>query len=189
MEIPTIEPTSIRSGDTTSWSKSFADTYPPSSGWALVYTLVLQSDASKRLQVTSTDSNNIFLATISAAQSAALTPGTYSLFGHVSKASERYQVFVGTVEVLPNIAAVLTGDIRSSVKRTLDAIEAVIERRATSDQQSMTINGRSLSRIPVTELIVLRDRYRTDYNAELAKEQLGRTGLDTKNIGVRFVRI
>lgn len=189
MEIPTIEPTSIRSGDTTSWSKSLLDSYPPNSGWSLVYTLVLQSDASKRLQVTSTDSNNIFLATITAAQSAALTAGTYTLFGHVLKGSERYQVFAGTIEVLPNIAAVLTGDVRSPVKQTLDAIEAVILRRATSDQQSMTINGRSLSRIPITELLVLRDRYRADYNAELAKEQAAHTGLDPKNIGVRFVRI
>lgn len=189
MEVSTIEPTSIRAGDSPSWSKSLADTYPPSGGWALTYTLVLQSDASKRLQVTASDSNNIFLTQITAVQSAALTPGTYSLFGHVSKGVERYQIFAGTVEVLPNLAAVLTGDLRSNVKRTLDAIEAVIERRATSDQQAVTINGRSLTRIPLAELILLRDKYKTDYKNELIAEQIARTGVDPRNIGVRFVRI
>ena len=189
MEIPTIEPTAIRAGDSVSWSKSLASSYPPSGGWTLVYTLALQSDASKRLQVSATSSGDVFLVSLTKEQTDSLPPGTYSLFGHVLKGAERYQIFVGTVQLLPNLAVLLTGDLRSGVKRTLDAIEAVIERRATSDQQSMTINGRSLTRIPLPELIVLRDKYKAEYQQELMAEQLARTGIDSRNIGVRFVRI
>jgi len=189
MELPTIEPNVIQSGDTTSWSKLLASSYPASGGWSLTYTLTLQSDASKRLQIAATSSNDVYTATITAAQSAALTSGTYFLFGHAAKGSERYQVYSGTLEVRPNLAAVTSGDLRSTVKQTLDAIEAVILRRATSDQQQMTINGKTLVRIPMAELLVLRDKYKAEYKNELAAEQLARTGIDPRHIGVRLVRI
>ncbi len=189
MELSTTEPLFIQSGDTVSWSKLLASSYPASGGWSLVYTLTLQSDASKRLQVTATDSNDVYTVTITAAQSAALTAGTYFIFGHVVKASERYQVFSGTIEVRPNLAALTTGDIRSTVKRTLDAIEATIQNRATSDQQQMTIDGRTLVRIPMAELLVLHDKYKTYYSNELLKGQIARTGVNPRYIGVRFVRL
>ena len=189
METPSIEPSSIRSGDTVSWSKDLSADYPANGGWSLVYTLTLQSDFSKRLQVTATTVGATFLATITKAQTAALTAGTYNLFGHVSSVTERHQVFQGTLEVLPDLAAVLTGDGRSIVKRTLDAIQAVIENRASVDQESVSINGRSLNRTPIADLLVLYDRYKTEYKKELNAEQMARTGMNPRKIGVRFARV
>lgn len=188
MEISSTEPTSIRSGDTTSWNKYLAD-YPASSGWSLTYTLILQSDASKRLAVTAATSGDEFAVTFSAAQTAGLTPGTSHLFGHVTKAAERYQVHLSTVDVLPNLAAVVVGDSRSHVKHTLDAIRAVIENRASADQLSVSINGRSLSRTPIPDLLALYDRYKAEYQGELDAEQIARTGINPRRIGVRFARV
>jgi hypothetical protein len=42
----------------------------------------------------------------------------------------------------------------------LDAIEAVIENRATLDQQEYTIGSRHLKRMTAAELIEFRDKYR-----------------------------
>lgn len=185
MDIPSAEPTSIRSGDTVQWNKSF-DEYPADSGWSLVYTLTLQSDFSKRLQVTASTSGRDYLVTLSAAQTAALPAGTYNLFGHVSNGSERYQVFASTIELKPNLAAMTTGDGRSDIKKKLDAIEAVIMGSATVDQQSLQINGRAISRYSMADKLLLRDRLKADYQKELQAEQFGRTGINPRRIGVRF---
>jgi hypothetical protein len=51
-------------------------------------------------------------------------------------------------------------DDRSHARKVLDAIEAVIENRATLDQQEYTIGSRHLKRMTVAELIEFRDKYR-----------------------------
>lgn len=50
-------------------------------------------------------------------------------------------------------------DNSTHYERTLQAIEAVIEKRATIDQQKYEINGRSLERMTIDDLLKLRDYY------------------------------
>lgn len=185
--VPDNEPSFIRAGDTTSWNKDVAPDYPATDGWSLLYTLTLQSDFTKRLQITATANGAAFLATLTAAQTAALTPGIYNLFGHVSKASDRYQIYHGTIEVKPNLAALTSGDYRSTVKKTLDAIEAVLLGRAALDQQSMEINGRRLDRTSIPDLITLRDRFKAEYVSERNAERIA-NGLGSRSkVLTRFV--
>lgn len=58
-------------------------------------------------------------------------------------------------------------DVTTHATKVLAAIEAVIEGRATVDQQSYTIEGRTLQRTPMQDLLLLRDRYKR----EVAQEQ------------------
>lgn len=74
----------------------------------------------------------------------------------------------GLLRVKPSL---LNGDTRTHAQKTLAAIEAVIENRATKDQQSYTIAGRSLERMSVADLLEFRNQYRREVNSELA--QLG----------------
>ena len=188
MDIPVNEPLSIRSGNTVKWRKSLSD-YPANDGWALTYTLTLQSDFSKRLQVAAVVDGADFVTTLTAVQTAAMPAGTYNLFGSVSKSGERYDVFAGTIEIKPDLASLLTGDHRSDIKRKLDAIEAAIEGKATVDQLSLSINGRSITRYSLAEMLTLRDRLKADYQKELQAEQFGRTGINPRRVGVRFARV
>lgn len=55
----------------------------------------------------------------------------------------------------------------SHARTVLAAIEAVIERRATLDQQRYTIDGRSLDRTPLPDLMEMRRRYK----AEVANQE------------------
>jgi hypothetical protein len=48
----------------------------------------------------------------------------------------------------------------------LDALEATIEGRASSDQLAVTISGRSISRIPFEELVKQCDYFRNKVKAE-----------------------
>lgn len=82
-----------------------------------------------------------------------------------AETGERVTLATGEVEVLPDPLAA-TGDTRSAAARILAAIEAAIEGRATEDAESYTIEGRSLARTPVPDLLRLRDSYRAQVRAE-----------------------
>jgi len=91
----------------------------------------------------------------------------------------------GTFEVVANRDAATT-DPRSHVKITLDAIEAVIESRATKDQESYSINGRSLSRTPLKDLLMFRDKYKAEYLKEQRKESIANGRGHSGKIRVRL---
>lgn len=99
--------------------------------------------------------------------------GTYAYSLRASDGTEVVELERGTLEVAPDLAQLTAGhDARNHVERTLAAIEAVLEKRATLDQERYRINNRELWRTPVGELLKLRDRYRAD----LARMQAARRG-------------
>jgi hypothetical protein len=61
-----------------------------------------------------------------------------------------------------------------------------MENRATIDQSSFSIAGRSLSRMSVDELFAYRDRYQTEYNAEIKRARIKNKKPTGNMIGVRF---
>lgn len=69
----------------------------------------------------------------------------------------------------------------------LQAIEAVLEGRITADIEQYSIAGRQITKIPVEELIKLRQYYRLEVIKEHQAEQLTSGELPNKNIRVRFV--
>lgn len=83
--------------------------------------------------------------------------------------------------------AVITGnDEQSHVKKVLDALEAVIEGKASKDQLSYSIQGRSLSRMSWTEILMVYDKYKALYFREKQAARI-KKGLKTgSNIQVRF---
>ena len=111
--------------------------------------------------------------------------GTYWFVARASDGLDVHDVDEGQLEVLPDLAAVSgPHDGRSHAKRVLDALEAVIEGRATVDQSSYKINNRELSRTPIPDLISLRKYYR----AEVLRERNKASGVSPygRSIKVRF---
>lgn len=114
-----------------------------------------------------------FTITVPASVTANYVAGDYKYAIYVYTSTLRYQVETGTVTITPNLfAQTATYDSRSHVKIVLDAIEAVIEGRATVDQMSYTIAGRSLSKTPIKDLLHLRDRYKAEYKREQDAEKI-----------------
>lgn len=153
------EPTSARAGDTLTWTRSFAD-YPASAGWALAYVFV---GADKRTisAVADGDAFDVSFTT------SGWTAGDYAWQAYVTLAGERHTVATGRLALAPDLTAVQAGfDARSSAKRMLDAVTAVLEQRATSAQAEVQFNGRALKYLPVGDLLVLRDRCRAEVRAE-----------------------
>ncbi len=166
-EVPTKEPTRIAAGDTFTWKKSFSD-YPASDGWTLTYALV---NSSALIEITASADNDDHLIEESATTTAAYTAGTYNWQSYVTLDDERFKVGSGVMEILENFAAAGESglDARSHVKKVLDALEAMIEGKATSDQLSYAIGGRSISKLSPQEVIDWRDAYAQMYQRELRK--------------------
>jgi len=192
------EPTTIYRGVTLIWRREASRTrYVNSSGesvecpaseWTLEYSFAGPSGA---FSITASADGNDYVVSESASNTASYPIGSYSWVASVQRGSgsslEKYIVDTGACEVVAGPTEYVIGlDGRSHVKKVLDAIEAVIERRATADQLSYSINGRSLQKTPLPDLLRLRQQYRAEYQRELRAERI-RKGLDGGgNVYVRF---
>jgi hypothetical protein len=180
--IPTQEPAVLVAGDTAKWRRTLAD-YPANESWVLTYTLV---SAATRYTFTASADGASHLVAVAATTTATWAPGTYTWRAQVSKAGEVFTVGTGTFSVRPTFAAATDG--RSHARKVLDAIEAVIEGRATSEVGEYQIAGRQLKYIPVDELLALRDKYRGEVLREDAASRAARGLPDPRRVYVRFAR-
>jgi hypothetical protein len=117
---------------------------------------------------------------VTAADSAEWQCGTYNWQAYVTYGTDRRTIDTGTLVVKPNFAQETSHDGRSKIKVALDAIDAVLESRASKDQEEYSIRGRSLKRTPIPELIKLRDYYAKMYEQEQRTDRLNK-GLGLKN--------
>lgn len=171
-DIPTNEPRQLRAGDTWEWRREDLAADYPAPTWTLTYRF---KNAAGGFEIVASASGSFFAVTHAAATTATIAAGTYDWAAQVSSGAFKYTVDSGTLEVLPNLfsgTASAASDQRTHNRKTLDAIKAVIEGRATVDQQEYTIAGRSLKRTPMADLLMLLNFYETRVNAEIAEENL-----------------
>ena len=88
-------------------------------------------------------------------------------------------------EIIANRDAATT-DPRSRSRTMVEKIEAVLEGRAGGDVASYSINGRSLTKIAISELMEWRDRYRAEYLREVQKERARNGKATGSTVLVRF---
>lgn len=153
--IPTTEPTSARAGDTWRWTRALSS-YPADAGWTLTYVLWSASEA---INITASADGSDHLIDISPVVTAAYTAGRYDWAARVSDGSDIYTVGTGIIQILPALGAAM--DTRSHARRMLDAINAMLEERATDgdvDVVRTAIGGRSTD-YDLPTLIKLRQQY------------------------------
>jgi hypothetical protein len=177
-------PASLTAGDSLKLQFELPD-YSATAGWVLSFVLV---SATGQITITSSASGAAHAVSVSPATSSAWAPGRYRWQAYVAKGTtDRVTLASGQVDILPNLATATAGlDTRTHVRRTLDAIEATIEGRASADVLSYQIAGRELRKIPLTELLELRDRYRRDARAEDAAQRLANGQAPRNKIFVRL---
>lgn len=171
-EIPTKEPASAIAGDTWSWTKSLSD-YPAPT-WTLTY-YFRSREGEFNFNAAADGADH--LVTVTAATTAGYKAGRYGWTVVVTSGSERRTVETGELEVLPDPASTGAGqDPRSHARKVLDAIQAVLEGRATKDQEEYSIGSRSLKRTPLKDLQALEASYQARVTAEEAKQGKFSTG-------------
>lgn len=180
------EPTCLVAGDAVAWRRSLPD-YPAGAGWVVTYAL---RGPGAPVDLTATADGDAHVVAITSAASAALAAGRYLVAGFATLAGDRSTFYRGELEVEPNPDELAADfDPRSHARRVLESIEAVLERRATNDQKSYTVNGRALERWPLADLLALRDRYRREVaNEEGAARIAAGLGNPRRTIRTRFGR-
>ncbi len=183
-ELLTRVPREIVRLSTPSWR--FEDPeFTPADGWTLEYFF----EGPSELNITAAPDGAGHLVELTALQTAIAT-GSYGWQAIASRATpklERILVGTGRTEFVLNYGVdTSTGPNKSHAQRMVEAIEAQLEGRATDGQRSMSINGRSLDRIPVLELMELRRVYRMELRSEEAAIAQGVTPGKRRRIKVRF---
>jgi hypothetical protein len=188
-DLPTYEPREIATGETPKWKKSLAD-YPAGEGWELKYYF---RGAGAGFDVTAVADGDGYLVAVPAGATDDLTPGNYFWQAWVSLGGEKCQVGEGSVTVKQGFMSMEAGttvDNRSKARKILDAIDATLEGRATTDQQQYQISGgggyRMLMKIPVGELITLRKEYARICAREKRRARVRRGGTLFSTVKVRF---
>ena len=175
------EPEKLTSGVTWKWKKTISDY--PASEWTLTY--YLRKSGATATSFSASADGDTHLVTVIAATTAGYAAGVYDIIGVVVKSAEKYVVFDGIVEVLPNPTASAAYGPRTHARRVLDLIEAAMEGRIPNGMESYVIGGRSINKIPLRELY---EKYKQDVEQEVQAERLANGRRSGKNIGVRFGR-
>jgi len=166
MTIPTNEPTKVIAGDRVQWTHEDPDRLPAT--WTLSYSL-LNSDGT-RVTITATDNGDgKHLVSEVASSTAGWDAGEYKWQRHLTNGAVRETTGEGWVTIDSNFA-VSSVDPRSSVKKTLDALTAVRENKATGDQLSLAVAGRSISRMSWEEINQAYGHFRRLFEQELAEQ-------------------
>lgn len=187
----TAVPATFTAGDTFDLLLSDSD-FSAADGWTLK--LALRGGGSV-IDITSTASGADHLFHV-AADSSAGPPavvgtdvwksGRYTAYLYAEHASlGRYSVSSTTLQILADPTALTaTADTRSHARKVLDAIEAVIEGRASVDQEEISLDTgggrRTLKRTPIKDLLELR----SIYAAQVRSEEAAATG---STVGRRFL--
>lgn len=186
---PSQEPETLVVGDRWVWQRPDLVTDYPTDQYALTYEFHIDSGGggSHKFTITATETTTAYIVEVASTVTDDYTADQYKWYAFITRTSDSQRVAVdnGMTTLVANFADT-NADLRTHAKKVLDAVQAVIENRATIDQSSFSIAGRSLSRMSIDELFLVRDRYRAEYNEEVKKARIRNKKPSGNLIGVRF---
>lgn len=184
---PTIEPDTIVVGDRVTWRKNDLATTYPSSTYTVAYVSRISSGGgTHEFTVTGSADGNDYLFTITSVTSAAFDLGHHHWQLEVTRTSdsERIVIQTGSWDIITDLDNNV--DPRSHAEIMVDKIETVLQGRADADVLSYSINGRSLSKMPPSELVEWRDYYRREAMMEHRKDHIKNGRATSATVKVRF---
>ena len=168
-DIPNKEPILIYKGETVVWKRTDLTDYAVGS-YAMSWQARLESNGGTTFSSTVTEVDDYYKFTLDNSATGGYTTGDYFWVLKVTQSSDSEELIIdsGKITVKDNYFG-STGDTRSHAKIMLDKIESILEGRADADVSSYSIQGRSLSKISINELLQWRDYYKAEYQKEIAK--------------------
>ena len=171
-ESPETEPAEIVAGDRLIFRRTNLNTDYSNASYTLKYSARLEGTGSTEIQITATASGSDYLVEVNSSTTASYTVGTYRWQAYITRNSDEQRITIGngSWEVIANRDSATT-DPRSHPRIMVEKIEAILEGRADADVSSYSINGRSLTKIPIPELMEFRRSYKTEYLREVRTER------------------
>jgi hypothetical protein len=181
------EPSEIRAGNSWFWRRDDLFDYPASAGWSLTYHF---RNASAFFDVAASSDGVGYVITVGKDLTESYAAGDYDWVAVVDNGTDRHEVGRGRLTVLPDYSVASALDGRSVARTLLEAVDAILANRATSDQLDLVESAagdRSLKR-DTAGLLKLRSQLRSEVAREENAERI-RQGLGSKNkLLVRFNR-
>ena len=185
-EIPEKEPITIYKGETVVWNRKDLTDYAVGS-YAMSWIARLESNGGTSFSATVTEVDDYYKFTLDNSATGGYTTGDYFWVLKVTQSSDSEELILetGKITVKDNYFG-STGDTRSHAKIMLDKIESILEGRADADVSSYSIQGRSLSKIGIAELLQWRDYYKAEYQKEVAEFRTGNKEGSGRVVKVQF---
>lgn len=184
---PTQEPIEVVVGDFIQWRRTDLGADYPNDEYTATYIARITGGGASEIQLTGSAYGVDYLFAVSSADSALFVPGYYhwQLEMVRNSDSERIVVDRGTFTAI-NDLDINGADPRTHAEIMVDKIEAVLQNRADADVANYSINGRSLVKLSIDDLLKWRDYYRAELTMEKRKERVRRGKSTGATVKVRF---
>ena len=163
---PSQIPSTLQVGGYWAWKRGDLSADYPTSAYSLTYKLhLIEGSTSASITINAAEQNGEYVFTYT--NTGSVAPGQYKWFAKIKRTADNADAHLesGYITIESEL-------LRSFAKQMLDAIEAVSLNRASMDQSSMSIAGRSLSRMSIDELNGFRDKYKAEYLKEVKQARI-----------------
>lgn len=132
--------------------------------------VTISGEKTKFTKTAAVDSGS-YVALFTSAETSALVAGKYAVHIGLFDGNERETLATGYMNVTADITA-SASDFRTTYEKQLDAINAALEGRATTAQDEVMINGRSIKYMNIQELIKWQNHCKNQIAREKREERL-----------------
>ena len=184
---PETEPLKFVLGDFVQWKRSDLVTDYPLATYSAQYVSRLGKGGGTEFTVVGTETDGTYLFTIPSATSADFVVGDYHWQLEIIRTSDSSRIVVerGDWSIIVDLD-VVGSDPRSHAQIMIGKIESILQGKADSDIGSYSIAGRSLTKMSFAELLDARDKYKSEFNQELAQSRLETGKPSGSTVKVRF---
>lgn len=164
---PTVEPKRLVVGDFVQWKReALVESYPVATHSA-EWVARLKAGGTEEIKVSASEASTYYLFSIASTASALFTPGDYHWQLEITETSSGNRIVVdrGDITIIADLD-VNGSDIRTHAQIMVDKLQSLLEGRADQDITSYSIQGRSISKMAITELLQWRDYYKKEAAAD-----------------------
>lgn len=186
---PTEVPGQLTRGDRWMWKRTVMVPDYPVASYQLKYSFRTLNSAHHEIEITATENTDPdeYIIEVASTTTSNYHVADYAYQEYIirSSDSERIVYSTGIITVKHDFDSQNT-DIRSHARKIYDSLEAMLENRATIDQMSMSIAGRSLSRMTPAEIREWYNHYKYQVKLETKKMRISKGQPTGSEIKVKF---
>lgn len=186
---PEGEPLQVVVGDFIQWKRSDLVADYPVATHSATYIARITGGGANEIQLTGTEaSSNYYLFTVTSATSANFVPGYYHWQLEITETSSGNRIVVdrGAFDAIPDLD-VNQSDPRSHAEIMVDKIQALLEGRADRDVSSYSIQGRSIAKMNIADLLQWRDYYKKEAMKEKRDRDIANGRKTNATVKARFL--
>jgi hypothetical protein len=167
------EPTTLRAGDSCTWSRTDLTDYPSEAGWSLKYRLLWPTGTA--VDITTTATGDGYSVSLSATETHNWPAGAATLVSYVERTDERVTLGQQAIAILPDLTTAATFDGRSANRIALDNARAALQAYLAGGKAHIAeydIAGRRVKFRDSQEITDLIQHYEREVFRETASQAL-----------------